>query len=473
MKWFEAVKQWNTQKGGKYVNPKKGTADYNAVKAIMDKHNPKKEKKPRKPRKAAVPAKASRSVATAAAVASASPFGRAALVNQLTPSVMAPRAMVAPVQMQTPVNTQEVLKQMRLKRMRAAKRNEAVAAVEQIGKKIQENPRYYNQKIDEFKDVYVATHPRPLAIEELEEWRDDLKIWMWSKIAALDPPASMQDLPQSTYVDIMEYVPFERMQLNIDSLPQEARDNIEDMAIPEKYYEAMNDEYLEEFLNKEGGNYGPPPLYGGVESLYDFQGLDIMRIGGHRYFILAGFEVQPAADMIEWREENDLNVEDINQYFEGLEIEELGKVIRKGDAGYDSHWEDEFTEYVSSEYAEFIPEYREYFMAAIDEEDADIDTIMKFPEWMAENHPERPVNDSIQYDEDEAYSFDPKTERLIYTEYEIRFYGCRVNQLPIKGADKMFMNYYIERKMGQQPPLYGEMPAAAQASFNAEAAVNQ
>ena len=137
----------------------------------------------------------------------------------------------------------------------------------------------------------------------------------------------------------------------------------------------------------------------------------------------------------------------------------------------------DFTEYVSSEYAEFIPEYREYFAAAMDEEidkkGGNVDNIMKFPEWMAENYPERQVDDSIQYDLDEEYSFDPEKERLIYTEYEIRFYGCRINQLPIKGADKMFMDYYIERKMGQQPPLSGEMPAAAQASFNAEAAVNQ
>jgi hypothetical protein len=470
MKWFEAVKQWNAQKGGKYVNPKKGTAEYNAVKAIMDKHKVVKEKKPRKPRKTPVPAKSSRSVA--AAVASASPFGMAA-VNPPTPSELAPRAVAAPVQMQIPVNTQEVLRRLQRTRMRNAKRNEAVAAVEQISKKIQENPRYYNQKIDELKDVYVATHPRPLALDELEEWRDDLKIWMWSKVAALSPPASLQDLPESTYTNVMEFVPFERMQLNIDSLPQEVRDNIEDMAIPQKYYEAMNDEYLEEFFSEEGGgNFGPPPIVGGVDSLYNPSDLEIYKIGNpaRRYYVLTDVEVLPNGDYLEWREENDLNVEDINQYFEDLEIEECGKEISKGDPDYDASWEDDFSEWVSSEYAEYIRPYGEFLEQLADNDDATAADYRSFSQWMLENHPERPVDDFVEYDE--KYSFDPEKERLIYTQYAIRFFGCRKNQLPIRGADKQFMDYYIERKMGQQPPIAGEMPVAAQAVYNAEAAGN-
>jgi hypothetical protein len=35
MSWMEALKAWNKKKGGKYSIPKKGTSDYNEVKAMM------------------------------------------------------------------------------------------------------------------------------------------------------------------------------------------------------------------------------------------------------------------------------------------------------------------------------------------------------------------------------------------------------------------------------------------------------
>ena len=34
-KWFDALKEWNTKKGGKWIIPKKGTKDYNEIKALM------------------------------------------------------------------------------------------------------------------------------------------------------------------------------------------------------------------------------------------------------------------------------------------------------------------------------------------------------------------------------------------------------------------------------------------------------
>lgn len=34
-KWIIALKQWNTEKGGPYCVPRKGSADYDAVKALM------------------------------------------------------------------------------------------------------------------------------------------------------------------------------------------------------------------------------------------------------------------------------------------------------------------------------------------------------------------------------------------------------------------------------------------------------
>jgi hypothetical protein len=37
MKWFEALKEWNKKKGGKYEIPKKGSKGYNEVKALMAK----------------------------------------------------------------------------------------------------------------------------------------------------------------------------------------------------------------------------------------------------------------------------------------------------------------------------------------------------------------------------------------------------------------------------------------------------
>jgi len=33
--WFEALKEWNKSKGGKYLIPKKGTKEYNEIKALM------------------------------------------------------------------------------------------------------------------------------------------------------------------------------------------------------------------------------------------------------------------------------------------------------------------------------------------------------------------------------------------------------------------------------------------------------
>ena len=35
MSWMEALKAWNKKKGGKYSIPKKGSKDYNEVKAMM------------------------------------------------------------------------------------------------------------------------------------------------------------------------------------------------------------------------------------------------------------------------------------------------------------------------------------------------------------------------------------------------------------------------------------------------------
>lgn len=35
--WIHALKVWNAKKGGKYVVPKKGTAEYNEVKKIQEK----------------------------------------------------------------------------------------------------------------------------------------------------------------------------------------------------------------------------------------------------------------------------------------------------------------------------------------------------------------------------------------------------------------------------------------------------
>jgi hypothetical protein len=35
MKWIEALKEYNAKHGGKYVIPRKGTAEYDAVRALM------------------------------------------------------------------------------------------------------------------------------------------------------------------------------------------------------------------------------------------------------------------------------------------------------------------------------------------------------------------------------------------------------------------------------------------------------
>lgn len=40
MKWIEALKHWNSKNGGKYVIPKKGTAEYDAVRALMGTSEP-------------------------------------------------------------------------------------------------------------------------------------------------------------------------------------------------------------------------------------------------------------------------------------------------------------------------------------------------------------------------------------------------------------------------------------------------
>jgi predicted RND superfamily exporter protein len=33
--WFEALKEWNKTKGGKYLIPKKASKEYNEIKALM------------------------------------------------------------------------------------------------------------------------------------------------------------------------------------------------------------------------------------------------------------------------------------------------------------------------------------------------------------------------------------------------------------------------------------------------------
>lgn len=43
--WIEALKQWNARKGGRYTVPKKGTKDYDEVKALMGKKGKGKPKK--------------------------------------------------------------------------------------------------------------------------------------------------------------------------------------------------------------------------------------------------------------------------------------------------------------------------------------------------------------------------------------------------------------------------------------------
>ena len=35
--WFNALKEWNNKKGGKWVIPKKGSKEYNEIKALMKK----------------------------------------------------------------------------------------------------------------------------------------------------------------------------------------------------------------------------------------------------------------------------------------------------------------------------------------------------------------------------------------------------------------------------------------------------
>lgn len=35
MSWIQALKKWNASKGGKYEIPKKGSKEYNEVKALM------------------------------------------------------------------------------------------------------------------------------------------------------------------------------------------------------------------------------------------------------------------------------------------------------------------------------------------------------------------------------------------------------------------------------------------------------
>tara|TARA_Y100000593_G_C4258708_1_gene311035 strand:+ start:465 stop:578 length:114 start_codon:yes stop_codon:yes gene_type:complete len=37
MTWIEALKKWNSKKGGKYTIPKKNSKEYKEVKALMNK----------------------------------------------------------------------------------------------------------------------------------------------------------------------------------------------------------------------------------------------------------------------------------------------------------------------------------------------------------------------------------------------------------------------------------------------------
>ena len=40
MKWLDALKQWNASHGGRYTIPKKGSEEYNAVRALQGVSSP-------------------------------------------------------------------------------------------------------------------------------------------------------------------------------------------------------------------------------------------------------------------------------------------------------------------------------------------------------------------------------------------------------------------------------------------------
>lgn len=40
MKWLDALKQWNASHGGRYTIPKKGSEEYNAVRALQGASSP-------------------------------------------------------------------------------------------------------------------------------------------------------------------------------------------------------------------------------------------------------------------------------------------------------------------------------------------------------------------------------------------------------------------------------------------------
>ena len=349
--------------------------------------------------------------------------------------------------------------------------------MEQIGRRIKENPAYFNQKIDELKDVYTQLFPRPMDPIVLDEWRDDLKIWMWNRVAALTPP-TLTNLPELLYQNVMERVPDERLALNLSGLPEDALQNIAEMAIPPKWYEALNDRDLNGFIS---GDQDVPAMLGGYESFYDPSDLPkITMPDGKRLYVVANPQLVLDTAFPEFSDtQHDARA--INKYFRDFKLKHDGVSIRirRGDANFaqiaDVCAQDIETldEYYNDEYAEQLEQYRQHLQqvqlarmeaaeAALeneedeeDEEDEDDEAPFEaeFNEFL-----ELPPN---------IFGYDNITGRLFVESYRFGCEGTPLILLPLRGFDKKFMNFYIKSKLGADPPIINALPAEAQAAFNA------
>lgn len=516
MKWFEAVKQWNATNKGKYVNPKKGTKEYEAVSAIFKKSEsipaaPKPTPTIRIKRTPAAqkPPPTIRIKRTPAAPKppptiriKRTPASRAALAAAIAAPMPPPTIRI---RRSVPASTHQLTQQLVVERMRANKRDSAATAVEQIGRRIKEDPAYFNQKIDELKDVYTQLFPRPMDPIVLDEWRDDLKIWMWAKVATLNPPKSFEDLPMKDYETILSMLgpmgQYTAVRMNLGGLDRETAANLVAERGPPEFEAASQDPYLLYFLTGdlkyEQGARDVAYIEESIDcrDLYTPYDLPIFpTIEGDYYYFPQTLQAVGGGGYIQFNEDRFADLDKINPYFKDIEFDGIQRTVRRPDAdlietapafartlnrqyqigkalvdeqiddgGYGFDDIEESPEQIMQEWRDYIAEWTEQNdaneaeraqmaqganMEPDEMEDmpdfpAPLDPHLTFNQWLMENY-EGLAEGSVALNE--------QTGEFEFKEIEVAMVAIKKNQLPPKGKDLALLNFIISMVFNENPP---------------------
>jgi hypothetical protein len=319
-----------------------------------------------------------------------------------------------------------------------------------------------------------------------------LRIYIWEKIAPLSAPVGLFDLSPELYQNIMERVPDERLELNLSTLPETAMRNIESMAIPELWAESLTDGIFNNFMTSTDYAMGERTF----EAFFNPELLTTVGIDGTLYYLIHK-DTLPILTGFEEIDEMEIAEGDINRFFDDIEVEQLGFDVDENDDNFSPvFWRDGYEEYrgmeilennldngngaeVMAAYKEYIQEVKEhnamvaaqpeppqdaaYGVDAGDEEDPM--ELQKFTDWYNENYDDELMDDIVKYDEER--------DEFYMASYRIQVWAIKKDQLPARGDDLEFLRYWVERKLGEEPPAVAALPAAAQAAFNAASLLPQ